>query len=97
MSTDAWLDDPAVRGSVFRARAPAPPPSTSARCLTTVESRFQIRCLGRFEVVRDGVSIKRWRRRAAVTMLKYLVTQRRPIHRDVFLDLLWPRAAHSWA
>jgi DNA-binding SARP family transcriptional activator len=54
------------------------------------DSHLQIRCFGRFEVRCDGVLVQRWRRRASVTLLKYLVAQRRPIHRDVLLDLLWP-------
>jgi DNA-binding SARP family transcriptional activator len=59
----------------------------------TVEAsaaQLQIRCLGSFEVVASSVPVKRWRRRAAATILKYLVTRRRPVHRDVLLELLWP-------
>ncbi len=54
---------------------------------------LQIRCFGRFEVLCNGQPVDRWRRRAAITLLKYLVTQRRPVHRDVLLDLLWPELA----
>jgi len=52
--------------------------------------RIQIRCFGRFEVFRDGEPVRHWRRRAACTLLKYLVVHRGPVHRDVLLDLLWP-------
>jgi DNA-binding SARP family transcriptional activator len=50
----------------------------------------QIRCLGRFEVSRQGVTIRHWRRRAAERLLKYLLVNGRRVHRDVLLDVLWP-------
>jgi DNA-binding SARP family transcriptional activator len=52
----------------------------------------EIRCFGRFEVLREGVAVQRWRRHAAKKLLKILVVQRRPVHRDVLLDALWPDA-----
>ncbi len=54
---------------------------------------LQIRCFGRFEVVRDGVPVQRWRRDRAKALLKSLVVQRRPVPRDVLLDQLWPGVA----
>jgi len=51
---------------------------------------LQVRCFGRFEVVRDGRPVQRWRRGKAKTLLKYLVVRHQPVPRDVLLDLLWP-------
>jgi DNA-binding SARP family transcriptional activator len=48
-----------------------------------------IRCFGRFEVYRDGVAIRRWRRDRARELLKHLVVHGRPMHRESLLDLLW--------
>lgn len=53
---------------------------------------LQVRCFGRFEVLRDGVSIERWRRGKAKTLLKHLVVRRQPVPRDILIDLLWPDA-----
>ena len=49
-----------------------------------------IRCFGRFEVSRGGVSVQRWRRRSAERLLKFLLVNGRRVHRDVLLDVLWP-------
>lgn len=51
---------------------------------------LQVRCFGRFEVLRDGVPIDRWRRFKAKTLLKHLIVRRQPVPRDVLVDLLWP-------
>jgi len=56
----------------------------------TLASGLTIRCLGRFEVWRDGVPVHDWRRDKARTLLKHLVSHRGSISRDVLLDLLWP-------
>ncbi len=50
----------------------------------------QVRCFGRFEVLRSGEPIEYWRRAKAKMLLKYLVARRQPVPRDVLLDLLWP-------
>jgi DNA-binding SARP family transcriptional activator len=50
-----------------------------------------IRCFGRFEVERDGKPVENWRRGKARTLLKFLVTQRHPVPRDVLIELLWPQ------
>jgi DNA-binding SARP family transcriptional activator len=71
------------------AQATLPPLDTAPSPRPTVE----IRCFGRFEVLREGVAVQRWRRHAAKKLLKILVVQRRPVHRDVLLDALWPDAA----
>jgi DNA-binding SARP family transcriptional activator len=53
-------------------------------------SSLQIRCFGQFEVLRDGVSVQRWRRERARLLLKYLVVQARPVPRGIILSWLWP-------
>jgi DNA-binding SARP family transcriptional activator len=50
----------------------------------------QIRCFGRFEVSRQGVTVQHWRRRSAERLLKVLLVNGRRVHRDVVLDVLWP-------
>jgi PAS domain S-box-containing protein len=54
---------------------------------------LQIFTLGCFGLVVAGrsVAIEKWKRKQAVTLLKYLVTQLgRPVHRERLLDSLWP-------
>ena len=54
---------------------------------------LQIFALGKFGLVAGGrrVAVEKWKRRQAVTLLKYLVTQLdRPVHRERILDCLWP-------
>ncbi len=54
---------------------------------------LQIFTLGCFGLVVGGrsVAIEKWKRKQAVTLLKYLVTQLdRPVHRERLLDSLWP-------
>jgi PAS domain S-box-containing protein len=54
---------------------------------------LQIFTLGSFGLAVAGrsVAIEKWKRKQAVTLLKYLVTQLdRPFHRERLLDCLWP-------
>jgi PAS domain S-box-containing protein len=54
---------------------------------------LQIFALGKFGLAANGrgVAVDKWKRRQAVTLLKYLVTQLdRPVHRERILDCLWP-------
>ncbi len=53
-------------------------------------AQVEIRCFGRFQVSRDGVTVERWRRRTAERLLKFLLVHGRRAHRDVLLDVLWP-------
>jgi len=53
-------------------------------------AEIQIRCFGRFEVSRQGVTVQHWRRRSAERLLKFLLVNGRRAHRDVLLDVLWP-------
>jgi DNA-binding SARP family transcriptional activator len=53
-------------------------------------AQVEIRCFGRFQVSREGVSVERWRRRTAERLLKFLLVHGRRAHRDVLLDVLWP-------
>ncbi|MFQ5644903.1 MAG: BTAD domain-containing putative transcriptional regulator, partial [Thiogranum sp.] len=62
---------------------------------------LQIFTLGGFGVVMAGRSIDmgKWKRKKAVTLLKYLITQLdRPVHRERLLDCLWPDvdASRGW-
>src|SRR6266851_5825441 len=53
-------------------------------------AEVEIRCFGRFQVSRDGVTVEHWRRRTAERLLKFLLVHGRRAHRDVLLDVLWP-------
>jgi DNA-binding SARP family transcriptional activator len=54
---------------------------------------LQIFMLGKFGLIANdqGIAIDKWKRRQAVTLLKFLVTHLdRPVHRERILDYLWP-------
>ena len=54
---------------------------------------LRIFALGKFGLTANGrgVTVEKWKRRQAVTLLKFLVTQLdRPVHRERILDCLWP-------
>jgi SARP family transcriptional regulator, regulator of embCAB operon len=69
---------------------PAERPSAPvSEAILAATAPLQICCFGRFEVIRGGVPIQRWRRDRARALLKYLVVQRRPVPRDALLELLW--------
>jgi PAS domain S-box-containing protein len=54
---------------------------------------LQVFMLGGFGIVAAGRSIEiaKWKRKQAVTLLKYLITELdRPVHRERLLDCLWP-------
>jgi PAS domain S-box-containing protein len=54
---------------------------------------LQVFALGKFGLAANGqgVAVEKWKRRQAVTLLKFLVTQLdRPVHRERILDCLWP-------
>jgi PAS domain S-box-containing protein len=62
---------------------------------------LQIFALGKFGLAANGcgVEVEKWKRRQALTLLKYLVTQLgRPVHRERILDCLWPDVdeARGW-
>jgi DNA-binding SARP family transcriptional activator len=59
---------------------------------------LQIFTLGGFGIVSAGrsIDIAKWKRKQAVTLLKYLITQLdRPVHRERLLDCLWPDVDES--
>ncbi len=59
---------------------------------------LQVFTLGGFGMVVAGhsVDIGKWKRKQAVTLFKYLITQLdRPVHRGRLLDLLWPGVEES--
>ncbi|MFZ9039412.1 MAG: BTAD domain-containing putative transcriptional regulator [Gammaproteobacteria bacterium] len=54
---------------------------------------LQVFMLGKFGLVANerSIAIDKWKRRQAVTLLKFLVTNLdRPVHRERILDYLWP-------
>jgi DNA-binding SARP family transcriptional activator len=54
---------------------------------------LQVFMLGKFGLIANerGIAIDKWKRRQAVTLLKFLVTHLdRPVHRERILDYLWP-------
>ena len=83
-----------VPPSARTAAAPTIPPAPTETIRPTVARHgLEIRVLGRFEVLRDGVAVERWRRAKSRVLLKYLVAHRQPIPRDALLELLWPDSA----
>ncbi|MCP4874021.1 MAG: PAS domain S-box protein [Gammaproteobacteria bacterium] len=57
------------------------------------QQTLQIFSLGSFGLVVAGrsVAIDKWKRKQALTLLKYLLTQLdRPVHRERLIDSLWP-------
>lgn len=82
-----------ARRRVQRVSTPlASPPNDDFHPLPDRTPTLQIRCFGRFEVLRDGVPIEQWRRGKAKMLLKFLIVRRQPVPRDVLIDLLWPEA-----
>jgi PAS domain S-box-containing protein len=60
---------------------------------TLQRGALQIFALGKFGLAAGGrrIAVEKWKRRQAVTLLKYLVTQLdRPVQRERILDCLWP-------
>ena len=54
---------------------------------------LQIFALGKFGLAVNGrgIAVDKWKRKQAVTLLKFLVTHLdRPVHRERILDCLWP-------
>jgi PAS domain S-box-containing protein len=54
---------------------------------------LQIFALGKFGLAANGrgIAVDKWKRKQAVTLLKFLVTHLdRPVHRERILDCLWP-------
>lgn len=62
---------------------------------------LRIFTLGHFglAVGAHGLAVDKWKRKQALTLLKYLVVhQGRPVHRECLSECLWPEAdeAHGW-
>ncbi len=91
-----WARQRMLRGGRRRVpepmSSPVPSPGGEHPTLAGRLPPLQIRCFGRFEVLRDGVPIVQWRRGKAKLLLKFLVVRRQPVPRDVLIDLLWPEA-----
>ncbi|MFQ5757548.1 MAG: BTAD domain-containing putative transcriptional regulator [Acidiferrobacterales bacterium] len=59
---------------------------------------LQVFALGCFGLAVGGrsIALEKWKRKQAVTLLKYLVTQvGHPVHRERILDCLWPNVDES--
>ena len=55
--------------------------------------QLQVFALGKFGLAANGngITVEKWKRKQAVTLLKLLVTHLgRPVHRERILDCLWP-------
>jgi DNA-binding SARP family transcriptional activator len=57
-----------------------------------IPPRIAVRCLGPFELVREGRAIgpEAWQRTAQKRLLQYLLLQERPMHREEIIEALWP-------
>jgi DNA-binding SARP family transcriptional activator/GAF domain-containing protein len=78
-----------------RSRTPRPDPAdTKALASATGEVPYlDLRCLGTFAVLSDGVSVppERFARRRSLTLLKVLLTRyEKQVHREELMELLWP-------
>ena len=65
---------------------------------TLPRGTLQVFALGCFGLAVGGrsIALEKWKRKQAVTLLKYLVTQvGRPVHREPILDCLWPNVDES--
>ncbi|HEX5418087.1 MAG TPA: BTAD domain-containing putative transcriptional regulator, partial [Chloroflexota bacterium] len=51
---------------------------------------IRVLCFGGFDVERNGLAVRDWRRNKARNLLKILIDRRHPVPRDVMVELLWP-------
>ena len=58
---------------------------------------LDVRVLGPLTAVVNGRGAADWRGCLARTLFGYLVVQRRPVHREMLMDLLWPGLGHGSA
>ena len=56
-----------------------------------------VRTLGPLEVHIAGEQVAGWGGQRAKTLLQYLLVHRRPVHREVLMELLWPGHTYSSA
>ena len=80
--------------------APAPPavPLVAAAEQATVDGRqadVVVSALGPLEVRVGGVAVESWAGQRTRTLFEYLLVHRRPVHREVLMELLWP--GHTYA
>lgn len=78
----AYRDDPAIGPRLAAALRTKP-----TRRVTT-----EARCLGTFELLREGISVpaSAWERASTRRLLQYLLVHDRPAHREEVLEALWP-------
>lgn len=56
-----------------------------------------VRVLGRLDVQVAGVQVASWGGQRTRTLFQYLLMHRRPVHREVLMELLWPGHTYSSA
>jgi DNA-binding SARP family transcriptional activator len=56
-----------------------------------------VRVLGRLDVQVTGVQVASWGGQRTRTLFQYLLMHRRPVHREVLMELLWPGHTYSSA
>jgi DNA-binding SARP family transcriptional activator len=56
-----------------------------------------VRVLGRLEVQVAGAQVASWGGQRTRTLFQYLLMHRRPVHREVLMELLWPGHTYSSA
>ena len=56
-----------------------------------------VRVLGRLDVQVAGVPVASWGGQRTRTLFQYLLMRRRPVHREVLMELLWPGHTYSSA
>jgi DNA-binding SARP family transcriptional activator len=56
-----------------------------------------VRALGPLEVVVSGTPVRSWGGSRVRTLFEYLLLHRRPVHREVLMELLWPGYPHRSA
>lgn len=100
------LDDPNDGGAAPSARADAPTaplPASQPATLpvppppTTDRVDLAVRALGGTDVWVHGRRVERWSSRRGKMIFRYLLWQRRPVRREVLMDLLWPYATPASA
>ena len=85
---------PAVTGS----RTALAPTAGAARQPDDVaQPDVVVRVLGRLDVQVAGAQVASWGGQRTRTLFQYLLMHRRPVHREVLMELLWPGHTYSSA
>jgi DNA-binding SARP family transcriptional activator len=99
-------------GQAARAAVPPPalPPLASDCAATTIPAVAMdpapggadrpdviVRVLGQLDVWAGGAQVTSWGGQRARTLFQYLLMHRRPVHREILMELLWPGHTYSSA